>query len=120
MPSVSQHGDTHDEAEGEDPVDDTSPKLRARGEVFVEVQRLRVHGQRVEQHVVHLGHGAPQAVPHTLPDPQIVEIQTSHHTPSDSVGRQTRTASVRLGQQLIHLTQHVSLRLPRSALAPRQ
>src|SRR6266404_2339681 len=52
------HGDADHQAEREQAVDDALAELGLAGEFLVEMQRLHVHGERAEQHIVHFGHGA--------------------------------------------------------------
>jgi hypothetical protein len=44
------------------------------GEMSVEVQRLRVHGQEAEHRVVHLGHGPGEFMVKFLTDLKLLEI----------------------------------------------
>ena len=93
IPQVSQdralcqlgHGQPDHQAQGEDPIDDPLAEEGPGGIVFVQMQRLRVHGQCAEQHVVCLGHRAPLAVPDALPYFEIFVIQSGHlSAPSSS------------------------------------
>ena len=47
-------------------------------EMPVDMERLRVQRQAGEEHVVHLGDGAPERMAEDLPDLEILEIKPGH------------------------------------------
>lgn len=55
--SLRQIGDREPgrQAQRKDSVDNALPELSVTGKFFIEVKRLRVHGKRAEEHVVHFG-----------------------------------------------------------------
>ena len=70
--------DADDQTEGEQAVDEALAELGLLGEFFVEMQRLRVHRQRAEQHIVHFGDGAADRVFEDLTLFKLLEIQPGH------------------------------------------
>src|SRR3954451_7367210 len=51
------------------------------GEMGIDMQRLRVHGQQAEHGVVHLGHGPGEFMVKLPADLELLEIQSSHQRP---------------------------------------
>lgn len=54
------HGDAHGQTQCEDPVDEAATELCSTRVIFVDMQRLGVHGQRGKKHIVHLCEGSTQ------------------------------------------------------------
>ncbi len=52
------HGQANDQAKREDPIYQPLTKLRFGGKILVDVQRLGIHRQRGEEHVIHFSDGA--------------------------------------------------------------
>ena len=77
-------GDADHQAEREQAVDDALAELGLAGELVVQMQRLDVQGQRAEQHVVHLGHGARPGVFEGLAYVEFLEIQACHLPPRET------------------------------------
>ena len=70
--------DADHQAEGEEAVDQALAELGLLGELLVEMQRLGVHRQGAEQHIVHLGDGAADRVLEDLPLFKLLEVQACH------------------------------------------
>ena len=70
--------DADHQAQGEDAVDQRPAELGRFGELGVEMQRLRVHRHRREQHVVRLGDGAGHRVLEHLAFGELLEIEPGH------------------------------------------
>ena len=93
VPSVVSPTETPDhEPEREQAVHDALPELGLLGELVIEMERLRVVGERAEQNVVVLAHRAPQRVVEHLADLELFEVQASHRA---SWGRRDLTVTLR-------------------------
>ena len=68
------HREADDEPEGEDRIDERLPELGRLRVFVVDVDRRRIVGQRREQDVVHVRHGAPDLVNEGLADAELLEI----------------------------------------------
>ena len=66
--------------EREQAVDQRLAPLGLGGEMVVDVQRLGIERQAGEQHVVHLGHCAPDRMLQDATDYEILQIQPTHPT----------------------------------------
>src|SRR5436190_13858351 len=73
---IHAHAD-HD-AERVEAVEQPLAELGLPGELGIEMQRLRIHGQQAEQGVVHLGHGAGEFMVELLADHKLLEIKPCH------------------------------------------
>ena len=71
---MSVDGDSDHQTEGEDRVDQRLAELGRGGDLMVEVQRLRIVGQRGDQQVVGLGDRAGDGMSDRVADLPLVEI----------------------------------------------
>src|SRR2546430_1192468 len=76
---ADRHAD--DETQGEDAVDERPAEFGRAREFSVEMQRLRVHRQCREQHIVHLGDSARHRMLEHLPIGELLEIEACHPSP---------------------------------------
>src|SRR5256714_10973278 len=76
---ADRHAD--DETQGEDAVDERPAEFGRAREFSVEMQRLRVHRQCREQHIVHLGDSARHRMLEHLPLGELLEIEACHPSP---------------------------------------
>src|SRR6202011_4509656 len=51
------------------------------GEMGVDMQRLRIHGEQAEHRVIHLGNGPAEFMMKLPTDLELLKIQSRHHPP---------------------------------------
>ena len=73
--------DPDHQPEGEDRIDQRLAEFGRRGDFMVEVQRLRIVGQRRDQHIVGLGDRAGERVGDPVADLPLFEIASGHGRP---------------------------------------
>src|SRR5207248_7202281 len=79
-----RHADADQESEREDAIHNRTSELGMARKICVQVQGLRVHGQPTEEHIIHLGDGAPRRVLDDLTDDKLFKVFAGHKWRSQS------------------------------------
>src|SRR4051812_36183166 len=84
----------YQQGEGEGAVDDDPPELGLLGISLVEMERLRIVGQRRDQQIVGLGDGAVRLVPDAVAKRPLLVITAGHQAPSPFSIRASKAPSL--------------------------